>query len=291
MDGMSSLRQQLIDKCLRDERITGAVLASNPGMFSAMTDGFDYLLLVVSHSAEREAWPLHYIKEGSRIQERWVTPLMLEQWMINGTYKGFAHWITAGEILMDRDMYLSGLRQSVLEVPQQIKERKLLYEFSKFLRSYLYGKQYAQAGHLLDAYNHLLEAIHHWARIAIVQAGMHPETTVWSHVKTINPGVYKLYEELTVSDETLKQRIELVVLACEFSVMSKMKTCCDPLIKLLASREEAWSLQELAENDILTDVRDDLSLLLGKLVKRLLAREVVHTDDKEAEVLELRYTV
>ncbi|MEK8132265.1 nucleotidyltransferase-like protein [Paenibacillus filicis] len=286
---MESLKKQHLDRLRKDETVLGVLVVDNPSPYSAVTDGFDFLLLVVSRHAERADQQIHYIEDHLRIQERWIIPQMLDALILHGEQPNVFYWILKGEILLDREMYLESLRHRVLEFPEELREHKLLIEFSKFLRSYLQSKDYLIGEHLLDAYNNILEALQHWARIVIVEAGYHPEVTVWSQVRLINPGVYKLYEELTLSSETLKQRVQLVQLACEFSVMSKMERCCKVLLDQLASREEAWSLQELQQLPGLSDVKSELPLLLNKLVRKALAAEVVHTADPELSLLELRY--
>lgn len=285
---MVSLKKQRLEKLRKDDAVLSVLVVDNPSHYSAVTDGFDYLILVISRQVER-AQQIHYIEDNIRIQERWITPDWLEEVILHGEQRNIIFWILKGEILLDRETYLESLRHRVLEFPAELREHKLLIEFSKFVRSYLQTKDYLKSEHLLDAYNNILEALHHWARIVIIESGYHPEVTVWSQVRTINPGVYKLYEELTLSKETLKQRVQLVLLACEFSVMSKMQRCCKLLLDLLASREEAWSLQELQQLPKLSDVKAELPLLLNKLVKKSLAREVVHTADPDLSFLELRY--
>ncbi|MFB6365053.1 nucleotidyltransferase-like protein [Paenibacillus elgii] len=286
---MDSLKAYWVERLRQDESVISVAAVDNPSSFSAVTDGFDIVLLVVSNNNERAHQQVHYIKDNRRIQERWISPDTLDELILRGEYRNIIYWILKGEILLDRDMYLETLRHKVLEFPPLLREHKLLIEFSKFLRCYSQSKEYILDEHLLDAYNNILEALHHWARIVIIESGNHPEVTVWRQVKTINPGVYKLYEELTLSKETLKQRVQLVLLASEFSVMSKMERCCRPLIELLASREEAWSLRELQQRPELEDIKADLPLLLNKLVKKTLAKEIVFTHDPELSVLEMRY--
>lgn len=286
---MDSLKAYWVERLRQDESVISVAAVDNPSLFSAVTDGFDIVLLVVSSNNERAHQQVHYIKDNRRIQERWISPDTLDELILRGEYRNVIYWILKGEILLDRDMYLETLRHKVLEFPLPLREHKLLIEFSKFLRCYSQSKEYILDEHLLDAYNNILEALHHWARIVIIESGNHPEVTVWRQVKTINHGVYKLYEELTLSKETLKQRVQLVLLASEFSVMSKMERCCRPLIELLASREEAWSLQELQQRPELEDIKADLPLLLNKLVKKSLAKEIVFTHDPELSVLEMRY--
>ncbi|MBE1447475.1 nucleotidyltransferase-like protein [Paenibacillus sp. OAS669] len=287
---MNALKEQRIARLREDDAVMSILAVDNPSMFSAITDGFDLLLLVIVKEGLQTDQQYHYIKDDCRIQERWFTSSAIHQLMLHGEHRNLIYWILKGEILLDRNTYLEGLRHRMLEFPSEMREHKLLIEFSRFLRKYMESKEYILEDHLLDAYNNILEALHHWARIVIIEAGSHPEITVWRQVKTINPGVYKLYEELTLSNETLKQRVQLVLLACEFSVMSKMERCCGLLLSLLSSREEAWSLGELQQCEKLSDIRFELPLILNKLVKKSLAKEIIYTLDEEVSQLELRYT-
>ncbi|WP_028550035.1 nucleotidyltransferase-like protein [Paenibacillus sp. UNC451MF] len=287
---MNALKEQRIARLREDEAVMSILAVDNPSMFSAITDGFDLLLLVIVKEGLQTDQQYHYIKDDCRIQERWFGPSAIQQLILHGEHRNLIYWILKGEILLDRNMYLEGLRHRMLEFPSDMREHKLLIEFSKFLRKYMESKEYILEDHLLDAYNNILEALHHWARIVIIEAGSHPEITVWRQVKTINPGVYKLYEELTLSNETLKQRVQLVLLASEFSVMSKMERCCRLLISVLSSREDAWSLSELQQCEKLTDVRFELPIILSKLVKKSLAKEVIYTLDEQLSLLEIRYT-
>ncbi|WP_281889629.1 nucleotidyltransferase-like protein [Paenibacillus sp. YYML68] len=287
---MHNFIEQRLEVIREHNAIVSVLAVHKPSLYSAVTDGFDCLLLVVTRQdGQAQRHHVHYIKDNFRIQERWITPEALEEQIVHGVERSFIYWVLKGEILLDRETFLEGLRHRMLEFPEEIRDQKLLIEFSRFLRCYMRSKDYLSEEHLLDAYHDILEALHHWARIAIIEAGFHPEVTVWSQVKQINHGIYKLYEELTLSKETLKQRVELVLLACEFSVMSKMAACCKPLLQQLGSRSEAWSLEELQQCPQLTDVRNELPLLLNKLVKKTLAKEVIAAADPELSSLELRY--
>ncbi|MFC0213580.1 nucleotidyltransferase-like protein [Paenibacillus chartarius] len=286
---MQALKEQLAARFRLDPDICSVSAVENPNQLPSLTDGFDLLLLIVTRSLDRSDYIHHYSREGVHIQEKWVHPDQLEQWIM-GDSRNLIQWLLKGEILLDRDTYLEALRHKVLEFPFELRGHKLMVEFSRFLRTYLQSKEYLLDEHLLDAYNNILEALQHWARIVIIEEGHHPEITVWRQIRSLNPGVYKLYEELTTSRETVKQRVQLVLLACEFSVMSKMERCCVPLLHILESREEPWSAAELQRLPALRDISADLPLLLNKLVKKSLIREVAMTNDVELE-LELRYTL
>jgi hypothetical protein len=287
---MDQLKQFLTSRLQDQLNITSVIAYHNTTPFPSHSDNFDLVMVIVTAQDNIVRNLIHYIKEGYRIQERWITPEDLELWLLSGENRNIVYWILQGEILMDHNTYLEGLRHRLLEFPDLLKEQKLLMEFSLFLSKFVQSKEYLAAEHFLDAYSNILEALQHWARIAIIEDGFHPELTVWRQVRLINPGIYKLYEELTLSSETLRQRVELVILACEFSVMSKMKSCCRLLLRIVNNREDAWRVDELQSHDNLQHIPINVSLLLKKLVNKSLLREVAVSLDDSVSELELRYT-
>jgi hypothetical protein len=288
---MNTIKSYFQARYLKDDRIISASLITNTNQYSPWTDSFDILLLIVTEKSEYAQLTSHYIKDNYRIQERWMDCKHLESRILSAENRDIIQWILQGEILVDRNTYLEGLRHRLMEFPHPLRQQKLFVEFSIFLRRYLQSKQYLSDGHLLDAYSNLLKAVHHWARIVIIEEGYHPEITVWKQVRKINPGVYKIYEELTASGETLEQRARLVLLACEFSVMSKMHNCCDILFNILRDCEEPWSVHELMEHPALRELNVELPLLLQRLAKKSLIREVAVLIDQELGILELKYTM
>jgi hypothetical protein len=283
-------KDQITFKFRDDPMIISVTVVHNPKQLPALTDGFDILLLIITSDPNLNSHISNYIKDGVRIQERWVSPSALEEWIRNGDNRNLIHWLLKGEILLDQNTYLEGLRHKMLEFPDDLKEQKLQIEFSFFLRKYLQSKEHLLDEHLMDAYDNILEALHHWARIVIIEEGSHPDATVWRQIRTINPGVYKLYEELMTSKETLKQRVQLVLLACEFSVMSKMERCCKTLMRILNEREMPWSANELQQHPQLAEIKRELPLLLNKLVKKSLIKEVAIPIDDDFIEIELKYT-
>ncbi|MBO7747878.1 hypothetical protein I8J29_27165 [Paenibacillus sp. MWE-103] len=274
----------------RDERLISLAAIENPFPYNPLIDGLDLLVLAVTERLEPDKGTEHIRAGGERVQIRTVTPELLEQWTAGGENRSIIQWLARGEILLDRDNYLAQLRDKLLAFPTVLREQKELVEFSGFLRTYLQAKQDLQDNNLLDAYSNVLAALHHWAHIAFIEEGVHPELTVWRQMRRFNPGIYKLYEELTVSPESLEKRVQLVLLACEFSVMSKMKSSCGLLLSILESREEPWSVMELRRHPMLADLHVDLSLLLQKLVMRGYIKEVAYMPTAgDMEFLELRY--
>lgn len=287
---MNIINQTLVENFRHQSGIISVIAFHNTTRFRSHTDTFDLLLLIVSENTDQSKDIFHYIKDGFRIQERWLDPVSLETWLLNGDNRNIIYWLLQGEILLDRGTYLEGIRHRLLEFPELLKEQKLLIEFTLFLSHYVQTKEYLLEDHLLDAYSNVLESLHHWARIVIIEEGIHPELTVWSQVRKINPGVYKLYEELTLSNETVKQRVELVLLATEFTVMSKMKSCSSILLRIIGSRVEPWSIKEIQMDQQYSELDINLPLLLNMLVKKSLVREVAVSFNENLSDLELRYT-
>lgn len=288
-DSMKEVRDYFASHYLHDARVRCAVMVMSDRK-SQMTDSFDVLVLVITERKEPINYISHYIKHPLRIQERWIHKRGIDSWILNGENRNIIQWLLEGAVLLDKDGYLDQLRRKLLEFPDDLKEKKLFMEFSFFLRKYIQSKEYLQEGHSLDAYSSILEALFHWARIVIIDNGFHPEVTVWNQLRKIDPAVYKIYDELIHSNETLEQRVQLVQLACEFSVMSRMKDCCKVLLKVLESRKEPWSASELKEHPELAELHIELNLVLKKLAGKSLIREVAVPLKDSSSMQEVRYT-
>jgi hypothetical protein len=284
------IKAELVESFADTSDLLSVIAYEEDERFRSLTDNFDILLLVVTRSDEMNSTLYHYIKENYRIQEYRLTTGLLQKRVICEEDRDFIRWLTKGEVLVDKEAYLEQFRQQLADIPESLMEQKLLIEFTKFLRNYLQSKEYVQENHLLDAHRNLLEALHYWARLTIIENGHYPEVTIWEQVKHINLGVYKLYEELTMSTESLLDRLQLVLLACEFSVVSKMESSCRALLRLLSSRVEPWGIEEIHAELGLTGLPVNLSLLLSKLVKKELIQEVIVPKDEVFSVLDLKYT-
>ncbi|WP_130613724.1 nucleotidyltransferase-like protein [Cohnella abietis] len=274
----------------QEEGLISLLLVANPFSYQPLIDGMDRLALIVTNVADADKKMEHWIWNDARIQVRRVTPEMLESWIVSGHNRNVIHWLVQGDILIDQDSYLTDLRSRLMEWSPLLREQKLLCEFSQFVRTYLQAKQDIQDGQVLDAYSQLLASLHNLAHITLVEQGMHPELTVWEQMRRVNPGIYKLLEQLTTSGETLEQRVQLVLLACEFSILNKMESSCVLLIRLIESRKESWTPAELLQHPDLAGLTLELSVLLQKLVRRGCIRELAKpARNRVSGIVELQY--
>lgn len=288
---MEHIRKYFIDNFRDQPGLLSLAVIENPYPYNPLIDGLDVLALVVLDNEANAESSEHLRLGDDRLLIRTMRQSSLDNWIMAGENRNIIEWLVRGEILLDRDGYLAGVRERLLLFPESMRERKRFSEFNGFLRTYLQAKQDLADGNLLDAYSHILQALTHWAHIVLIEDGRHPELTVWKQLKPVHPGIYKLYEELTASPETLEQRVQLVMLACEFSVMSTMKSSCDLLVRVMNSRDEPWSVGELQAHPQLAELHIDLSLVIQKLVKRAYVREVaVLQEPKDNGAIELRYT-
>ncbi|GMK46352.1 MULTISPECIES: nucleotidyltransferase-like protein [Paenibacillus] len=281
-------KQYFIETYRSQLDVVGLVAIENPYPYNPVIEGLDVLVLVVRESGANETTE-HVCQLGRRIMVRTVDTGRLEQWIAGGS-GSVIQWMVRGEILMERDNYLTNIRERLMLFPDIMREQKRFAEFSGFLRTYLQAKQDLEDNHILDAHSHVMAALHHWAHIVLIEEGHHPELTVWKQIRRVHPGVYKLYEELTASPESLEQRVRLVMLACEFTVMNKMKSCCSLLFEAISSRQEPWTICELQNYPPIQELHIDLSLIVQNLVKRAYVREVaVMPANGDPDVMELKY--
>ncbi len=277
-----------------DESVLGAVALHQTGntpFQSALLHDFDMVVLMLHEEQEKERIITHTMAGERRTQSVHVSLSALERAVMAGDNNELLTSLIAGEVIWDPKGILGEMRREIIQFQGPIKERILFIEFSRFLHMYVKSKRYMEAGCTMDAYNCVLIALYHWARIEVSEAGCFPDPAVWEQIKGLNSSVHKLYEELTVSTETLDQRVELILLACEFSIMSKMTDCCTILLNILGSRKEPWSIKELLQHSGLSQLGAELPLVLRKLVSRSQIREIASWAEDAGDGHAVRYTL
>lgn len=162
-------------------------------------------------------------------------------------------------------------------------------EMSRLIRAYMEGKRFYEQENYLDAYNHVLNSLHHLARLAVIEVGLFPEVKVWRQVKKIDPAIYKLYEELVTSEEPLKQRLELLFLASEFFIYNRTERGSQHIIDIMKTKAQ-WEIQDLHNHDELKLYSVELEVFIEFLIKREVV-EVVEVPSKNHLISHRMYRI
>jgi len=256
---------------------------------SPRTDNLDVTLLIITKSAEKPLFIKHYEFLDQKAALHIVTEKQLNDWILLGTNRRIIDWILNGKVLFDRNEYLMKLIERLNTFPFEDRKLKITIEFSKLIRRYMEGKAFFENKQHLDAYNHIVHALHHLARIEVIDRGFHPEVTVWNQVKQIEPQIHKLYKELVESDEELNKRLELLFLAFDFLIHSKTEFGSSHLLKIL-SEKDFWYFADLIEHPDVQLYGVDLSVLLEFLIDRGFV-EVRRIETKGQEIYHRGYSL
>jgi hypothetical protein len=232
-----------------------------------ITDTFDTVLLVIVKELEIPYFIKNYTYEHKKAALHIVREDQLKEWLLLGSNRKIVEWITQGKILFDRNEYMTGLKNELRDFPFYERKIKIGLEFAKLVRRYMEGKAFFENGQHLDAYNYVVHALHHLARLAVIENGFHPEITVWNQVRQIEPEIFKLYEELLTSEESLEKRLELLFIASEFLIHSRTSFGAAHLLEVMEDHEE-WTINELLNHTDLEHYNVDLSILLEFLIDK-----------------------
>lgn len=245
----------------------GVLLVEKKQLLNDLTDSFDEILLVIVKEAEQPLFIKHYTFAGKKAAMHVIDERQLKEWILLGSNRKIFEWLYHSHILFDRNEYIADLKKELQEFPFYGRKIKIGIEFAKLIRRFVDGKAMFESNHYLDAYNHVVHSLHHLARLAVIESGLHPELTVWHQVKQIEPEIYKLYEELVKSEESLEKRLELLFLASEFMIHSRTPIGAAHLLDVLEGREY-WSINEMLNEKELIPYSVDLSVLLEYLIDK-----------------------
>jgi len=267
----------------------GVLLVEKRQKSSHITDSFDVILLIIVKEADHPLFIKHYTYNNKKAAMHVIAETQLQEWLLLGTNRKIFEWIHEAKILFDRNEYVANLKMELREFPFNGRKVKMGLEFAKLIRRYVDGKALFEGRQFLDAYNHVVHSLHHLARLAVIESGLHPELTVWHQVKQIEPEIFKLYEELVKSEETLEKRLELLFLASEFMIHSRTNVGTAHLLDVL-SRKEYWLFNEIMNEIELIPYSVDLAVLLEYLIEKHLL-EVVNVETKGHGVFHRCYSV
>lgn len=259
----------------------GVLLIEKRQQHSAETDLFDSVLLIIVKEENQPIFVKHYTYNDQKAAMHIVTEAQLKEWMLLGNNRKIFDWLYEGIILFDRDEYIANLKRELRDFPFYGRKVKMGVEFARLIRRYMDGKSLFDDYQYLDAYNHIVHSLHHLARLTIIENGFHPEVTVWTQVKRIDPEIYKLYEELVSSEETMQKRLELLFLASEFLIHSRTQIGSSHLLSILSERE-IWTFNQMMEHPEFSVYSVDLEILIEYLIeKKLISVVPIETKGKK----------
>jgi hypothetical protein len=251
----------------------GVLMVEKRQKSSHTTDTFDIILLVVVKEADQPLLIKHYTYNDQKAAMHIVMESHLKEWILLGTNRKIFEWLNDAKVLFDRNEYVTNLKTELREFPFYGRKVKMGLEFAKLVRRYVDGKGLFEKKQFLDAYNHVVHSLHHLARLAVIENGLHPELTVWHQVKQIEPEIFKLYEELVNSEETLEKRLELLFLASEFMIHSRTTIGSEHLLTIL-NNKKYWTFNEIMNEKELIPYSVDLAVLLEYLIDKGLVNVV-----------------
>ncbi|MBU9710205.1 nucleotidyltransferase-like protein [Evansella tamaricis] len=287
---MDDFLRQLYQDRSSDKHTLGIIAMEQRSKMDANTDYFDCVLLVIV-SEDMPSWEMkHYAYNGYKVAMHLVNKEQIHDWLINSSNRRIVDWLMNGKIVFDRNEFTKNFRQLMIEFPHEERKIRTGVEFSKLIRRFTDGKVLYHEGHFLDSYNQIVHALHHLARLAIIERGFYPEVTVWQQVKQIEPEIYKLYSELVTGNEPIEKKLELLLIANEFGLMNKTKLGSAHLLDLLRTKKEPWTIEEIKQKLGMHDYSLDISILLEYLVQKGYV-DVVKVETRGKKIFHRQYEV
>ena len=239
-----------------------------------LTDQSDRLLIVIEARPEPHWTVKHYQIGQERIVLHIVSDSMMDRWIVLNENRRAIHWLEDGIILFERNEYMTELRQRNRNFSNLEQRLQLSLAFAKLLRRFEDGRALFIQREFQDAFTQIHHALTHLARLSILEAGLHPEIVVWEQVRAIDLEIYKLHEELVMGDESLEQRIHLVIIGIEHLLQSKVIPGTLLLLQVMRQQEEPWTFSSLMDHPELEALRVDLGSIVSFMVKKGYIRTV-----------------
>lgn len=264
---MEQLLRSIYQERASDPDTLGVILIERREKGDPITDTFDAILLIITAANDVPIATKHYTDGQEKAAMHTISEEQLKKWLVLGSKRKVVDWLFYGKVYFDRNEFVEKLRKGMQEYPFFGRQMKMGLELSKLVRGYMEGKTYYDQENYLDAYHHVVKSLHHLARLAVIETGLLPEVTVWSQVKKIDPSIYKLYEELILSDEPLKKRLELLFLASEFFIHNRTADGASHILEVMKTKE-VWTIQELHQHEEVRMYSIDLEVFIEFLVDK-----------------------
>lgn len=264
---MEQVLRSIYQERASDPTTLGVLLVEKREEEDPNTDTFDAILLIITADETTPIYTKHYISDAGNAAMHVISDSQLKKWLVVGSKRKVVEWLFTGTVYFDRNEYIENMKRKLREYPYYGQKVKMGLELSRLVRSYIEGKTFYEQENYLDAYNHVVNSLHHLARLAIIEKGLFPEVKVWKQIKKIDPAVYKLYEELIMSEEPLKQRLELLFLASEFFIYNRTAEGAQHILDVMGTKD-LWEIQELHEHKELKLYSVELEVLIEFLIKK-----------------------
>ncbi|MYL42985.1 nucleotidyltransferase-like protein [Virgibacillus salexigens] len=235
---------------------------------SPITDNFDVILLIIVQEGEQAWYVKHYEFDDKTCALHIVKEDLLMKWIDTSEYRTAVEWIIYGKVIYDRNEFIYNLKGQLRDFPDSKRDLRKAIEFGKLVKSYSEAKELFESEEYKDSNSKILYSLHYLARLAVIEKGYYPEVTVWSQVKQIDLEVYKLYEEFIESNEEIKKRIQLMLIAMDYVIKNRAKVSVKHLLDIMDTRDDAWSYAELKSLQMITPYSLDLSAIIAYLVEK-----------------------
>ena len=287
--GVEQVLRSIYQERASDAETLGVLLVEKREEGDPITDTFDAILLIITADETTPIYTKHYGSSSGSAAMHVISESQLRKWLLVGSKRKVVDWLFHGTVFFDRNEYVEKLKRELIEYPFFGRKIKMGLELSRLVRAYIEGKNFFEQENYLDAYNHVVNSLHHLARLAVIENGLFPEITVWAQVKKIDPAIYKLYEELIVSHEPLEKRLELLFLASEFFIHNRTADGAQHILEIMMTKEY-WEIQELHEHEELKLYSIELEVLIEFLIVKGFIG-VVEEQSKNALISHRKYRV
>lgn len=276
-------------KYINDIHTLGILIVEKQDDKRTHTVNFDIVMITILENDNKLIQTEHYWINEQKVVVHKISNSLVKEWLLLGTYRKMFELLYRGEVVFQRNNFVEKLKSELNEFPMYDRKLRIGIEFAKLIDKYIEGKVFFKKDNYLDAYSHVIDSLHHLARVAVIENGYYPEVTVWNQVKQIEPEIYKLYEELITSSESLHKRLELLFLASEYLIHSKSQIWTSHIIDILRKRTD-WSFEQISEYDELTGYSCYLSILIEYLIDRGFI-EVINKETNNKDVYTCLYRV
>lgn len=230
-------------------------------------DNFDVIILIVINDSEQSWQVEHYEIERKITALNVVTERLLMEWIDTNGYHSVIEWIIYGRKIFEHNEFICNLKEQLRDFPTKKRDLRKTTAFGKVIKSYSEAKNLYESNQYKDANSKILYALHHLARLAVIEKGYYPEVPIWSQVKQMDLEIYKLYEEFIEGNEAIEKRIQLMIIAMDHVISNRAKEAVKHLLDVM-KKNTAWSYGDLTKLPAIMPYRLQLSEIISYLIEK-----------------------